>query len=360
MTVPSCCRRLLLKYQGDRKQIRRTGSRLLVISVMAAIVASCSTNAATEPRGSQSVKTVYPTRHIELIYPYGVGSPGDLIARKLAPAMSVFLRGQLIQVVDVPGAVGTIGTSQLVGSAPNGYTIELSPQAPLVFEPYLIKTSYTSPATSYTTLADVAYSHDVLVVSASSPWKDLSEFIAYAKRSPVPVSVSTTGSGGVYDLASRQLAALAGFRVDDVPFTGTPLQVSAVLGGHTTAAVTGITDALPYIAAGKLRALAVFARHAQADLKGVPTVGALGYRVASSVDGVNLWLIAPSHLPNGVTVALDSALSRSLAKASIKSFLAKAGWTEAYAASATASRILTSEYNSTPKLFSLIGGSTHQ
>ena len=309
---------LLLATNRPAKAIMTLSTLLLLGGILSAC--GSSTNSSTGSTTSSASPAVnYPTRPVQIDFPFTVGTPGDLLARELAPALQATLK-QPFNVIDVPGAAGATGMSQALSASPNGYTLALAPLATLAVQPHRTRLSYGSPST-YTPIASLTNEPEVLLVSSKSPFKTLNEFIAYAKLHQV--SVGDSGLGTILDIDSKLLAHDAGYSVNDVPFTGEPQAVAAVLGSHVTAAVVGVTTALPYVKAGNIRVLATFTPKALPSLPNVPPISSFGYKIYY---GVSDYLIAPHGLASSIANKLATAVSQALKSPKLDAFVAKEGW----------------------------------
>ncbi len=325
--------------------------RLLVILGCVCLVgAACSTSVRTAAPTKQPASANWPTRRVEMVYPFGAGTPGDVLARKLAAAITPFLK-QSMEVVDVPGAAGAIGISQVVHAAPNGYVIGFAPIATLAVQPHLARVPYGGPG-SYSAVATLANPINVLMVSGSSPWRTLPEFTQYAKANPGKVSVGTTGKGTIPDIYSRLLARDAGYQVTDIPFPGEPQAIAAVLGNHVTATVIGLSAALPYVKNGTGRVLTLFDQGPSSALPGVPPVSKYHY---DAYEPVPNFVIAPPGTPKGIVADLAKALLAAMKVPTVRDFLSTEGWAVTPAGPEATAQAIKAEFTAFGKITAELG-----
>jgi putative tricarboxylic transport membrane protein len=120
----------------------------------------------------------------------------------------------------------------------------------------------------------------ILVVQAESPWKTLTEFVAYAQKNPNKLRVGGYGAvGSGHNVAFNILAKAAGFQAVWMPYEGTNAAVTALLGGHIDAANSNPGQVTQQVEAGKLRILGVMSEKRLKDLPTVPTYAESGYPV---------------------------------------------------------------------------------
>ena len=195
----------------------------------------------------------YPSRPIEVIVTFGPGGGADSMARQ----MSRLLEGSLkvpLPVVNVAGASGNAGLTQLLGNAADGYSIGT-----------MIALTVSSWATGLgsATIDDfkvVTVTQDspsMLFVPARSPFKTFRELLDHAKANPGKLKVATSGYGTQDDITLKYLASL-GFETTNVPFARPAERYAAPLGGHTDAIYEEPGDVAQLLAGKQLRALVVF------------------------------------------------------------------------------------------------------
>jgi tripartite-type tricarboxylate transporter receptor subunit TctC len=195
----------------------------------------------------------YPSRPIEVIVTFGPGGGADAMARQLTRLLERDL-GTAMPVVNVAGASGNAGLTQLLGNAPDGYSMGT-----------LIALTVSSWATGLgsTTVDDfkiVAVTQDspsMLFVPRNSPFKTFRDFLDHAKANPGQLKVATSGYGTQDDITLKYLESL-GYATTNVPFARPAERYSAPLGGHTDAIYEEPGDVAQLLAAKQLRPIVVF------------------------------------------------------------------------------------------------------
>jgi tripartite-type tricarboxylate transporter receptor subunit TctC len=219
----------------------------------------------------------FPVKPIMLICPWPAGGSSDLVMRAFAEAVGRQL-GQQVVIENRPGASGTMGAGALVNAQPDGYTLTQLPIS--VFRlPHINKTPF-DPLKDITYIINVTGYTFGLVVRADAPWKDLSEFVAYAKANPEKITYGTPGSGTTPHLAVEQFALKAGIKLTHIPFKGFAENMQSLLGGHTMA-LSDSTGWAPHVDAGKARILATYGSKRTKRWPQVPTLLDAGYDTVS-------------------------------------------------------------------------------
>ncbi|MGB6537873.1 MAG: tripartite tricarboxylate transporter substrate binding protein [Xanthobacteraceae bacterium] len=250
----------------------------------------------------------FPNRSITLVVSFAPGGLTDIPARILAPAMQQRL-GQPVVVENKAGASGVVGGSYVVHSAPDGYTLLVSGISE-VQNFYYIHVPY-KVLTDFSPVGMVAVGPPlVLIVNGKSPFKTLSDLIAYAKANPAKTNVSTTGPATSPAIAVSQLNSLAGIKMVAVPYSGSGPAATAVARGDVQAGFTFYPSAEGLAASGQVRVLAVASAHRMAILPNVPTMEELGFRNFDHDAFVGL--LAPRETPASAIDVLNKALNQSI------------------------------------------------
>ena len=219
----------------------------------------------------------FPTKPITLICPWPAGGASDLVMRAFAEAVGKQL-GQNMIVENRPGASGTMGAATLVNAQPDGYTLTQLPIS--VFRTPLMNKMTFDPLKDITYIINVTGYTFGMVVRSDAPWKDISEFVAYAKANPEKITYGTPGTGTTPHLAVEQFALKAGIKLSHIPFKGFAENAQSLLGGHTLA-LSDSTGWAPHVDAGKMRLLATYGSKRTKRWPQVPTLLDAGYDTVS-------------------------------------------------------------------------------
>jgi tripartite-type tricarboxylate transporter receptor subunit TctC len=256
-----------------------------------ALVASSGTQAAAQSSG----------RTIKLLVPAAPGASTDFVARLSADHMSK-TQGVTAVVENRPGANGMIGVEAVSRSAPDGNTVLVTANTYLL-DDLLRKPAY-SPVDSFEPVCFLVQTPAVLVVKADSPYRTLKEFLDAAKAKPGELSLAAVGPGSTFQIGLIELSQKAGVNITFVPYNGSAPAVTAALGGHVTAAISGYAVVVEQIKAGKLRALASGTLKRIAAQPDLPTLDELGFKGME----IENWFgaVAPAKTPKDKLAELVS------------------------------------------------------
>ncbi len=247
----------------------------------------------------------FPAKPVTLLITFPAGGPTDVAGRALAEATSKYL-GQPVVVENRPGATGTLGAVALANARPDGYTVSMTPITVLRL-PHMENVAYDA-------MKDIQYLMGVsgyvfaVIVRADAPWKTMAELVSSAKTNAGKISYGSHGIGGSVHLAMEELSAAQGVKFNHIPFKGSADMLTAMLGGHLDVAVDS-TGAVPHVAAGKARVLAVFTEKRVPVWPDVPTLTELGYGIIStSPYGIGV----PAATPPAIVKVLHDAFKKGL------------------------------------------------
>jgi tripartite-type tricarboxylate transporter receptor subunit TctC len=249
----------------------------------------------------------YPAKPVRIVVPFAPGGGSDFIARFIAQRLSASL-GQQFVVENRAGAGGMIGAEAGIRSAPDGYTLTLISNSYTV-NPSLYKIKY-DPVADIAPVIQISQGPYLVVVHPSLPVQNMRDLIGLAKSEPQRVNFASSGTGSLVHLASELLAAMAGFKLNHVPYKGTGPALTDTIGGQTNALLGSTAATLPHVRSGRLRALAVTTAQRLAAEPSIPTVaesGVPGYEVV-------LWhgFIAPKGIPAPVVERLNAEVNKIL------------------------------------------------
>ncbi|MEJ8840292.1 tripartite tricarboxylate transporter substrate binding protein [Ramlibacter sp. AN1133] len=263
----------------------------------------------------------WPARPIRIIVPFAAGGGVDILTRVLAQHLGEAL-GQSVVVDDRAGAGGNLGVDAAAKSAPDGYTLVMATTGTHTINPELYRSLPFDPEKSFSPISLVASVPNLLVVNPSVPAKSVQELVALAKSRPGALSYASFGNGTSNHLSGEMFKAMAGLNVTHVPYKSATQAVSDLVAGQTAFAFVNTPLALPFVRAGKLRALAVSGARRSAATPEYPTMNAAlpGFAVES-------WygLMAPAGTPQPVVARLTKEVHAVLAKPEVQAFFAKQG-----------------------------------
>lgn len=223
---------------------------------------------------TSTAHAVYPDRPVKLLVGYAPGGSTDIVARLLAKELSSKWR-QTVVVENKPGASGMIAAEQVVRSAPDGYTLLLGYTPEVSINKLVFKNMHYDPVKDLSALDLVASAPLVLVSGPKLGIKNLAELLAL-KGSKEHITYGSPGVGGQQHMAGAMLARLTDIPMTHVPYRGTSLAVSDLLGGQIDLFFATTPPLLQHIRAGKLHAILVASSKREKLLPDVPTAVELG------------------------------------------------------------------------------------
>jgi len=264
----------------------------------------------------------FPAKPIRMIVPFAPGGNVDINARAVAPALGQVL-GQQVIVENRAGAGGTIGADAVAKSAPDGYTLLMASSSIMTNGPALYPKLPYDIVRDLAPVGRVAVVPLVIIVHPSLPARNTRELIAIAKAQGGKLVFANAGVGTTNHLIAELLMIRTGARMSLIPYKGSAPALIDLVAGHVYGHVDQISSALPYIKAGRIRAIAVTTAKRAVALPEVPTLaesGVPGFD-ASTVTGV----LAPAKTPREIVQRLNAALGQVLAQAAVKERFATVG-----------------------------------
>ena len=263
----------------------------------------------------------YPVKPVRIVIGFPPGGPNDLIARAVAPRLAENM-GQPFFIENKPGGNAVIGTSFVAKSQPDGYTL-------LVFSSSQTINPSTRKVIPFDTLKDfvgisgLAVGQIVLAVNPGVSAQSLKDFVALAKSSPGKLNYGSTGTGSATHLGMELFNLMAGIRTVHVPYQGAGPATQDLLAGTVDALFMGVSTAVPYISAGKVRPLAMASLKRSSALPDIPSFQEEGFPKfdISSAFG----LLAPSATPRLVVNRLNDGVQKVLDIGDIKQTFTKLG-----------------------------------
>jgi tripartite-type tricarboxylate transporter receptor subunit TctC len=282
---------------------------------LAAVGFACTT-AAQGPTGQP-----YPTKPIHVIIPYPPGDAADILARLIGPKLTERM-GQQVIVENRAGASGQIGLEALKNAPPDGYTIGVGQGGNLVVAPHTYKKLPYDPLKDFAPLALLATNYLAVVANPNVPFKTAAEMVVWAKANPGKLTVATNGEGGFPHLAFEQLAVMAGFKFQHVPYKGATQIVTDVIGGQVQVGIGAYTSLSPHVLSGRVRLIAV------TNPQRVPNKPELPI-FADAVPGYDSrgWFgyVVPAGTPADIVAKLNEEINRAMRQPDVAEKLTAAG-----------------------------------
>lgn len=263
----------------------------------------------------------WPAKPVTIVVPFPPGGTTDVLARAVAQKLGPVL-GQSVIVENKPGAGATLGAGLVAKANPDGYTL-LMGAVHHTIAPSVYKTLPYSFEKDFVPITTVALVPNVMVVSATSPYKTVKDVVTAAKASPDKLSYGSNGNGTAQHMIGTQFQAETGTKLIHVPYKGSAPLTTDLLGGQVTMSFDTITPVLPFIKDGKLRPLAVTTAKRSSALPNVPTLAEAG------VNGINIgtWfgLLAPVKTPADITAKLNTEVVKIIKSADFQKQMADIG-----------------------------------
>jgi tripartite-type tricarboxylate transporter receptor subunit TctC len=246
----------------------------------------------------------YPERTIRVIVPFATGGATDALGRAMCEVLSLDLKQTCI-VENKPGAGTAIANAYVSQSPPDGYTLLITTSS-FSIVPALSKSLPYGGIEAFSPIAGLGDTPNVMVVRADSPFKTAREFIATAKANPGKYTYGSSGHGSATHLSAELLKSMTSLDIGHAPYKGAMPLITDLLGGHIHAAFSSLPSAMPFIADGRVRPLAVTSASRSARVPETPTFaesGVAGYDVV-------VWygVFAPPRLPQALVKRLNQAL----------------------------------------------------
>ena len=265
----------------------------------------------------------YPDHPVRLVIAQAPGSSIDAMCRVVAAKMSELL-GQQFVADNRTGAGGTIGGAIVAHSDPDGYTLMCAASASQVIGPQLYKKHVTyDPFKDFAPISLFATTQNLLVVNPKTPFKSVSDLIAYAKANPGKLNWSNAGSGFQSHLAGVLFTHMAGINALHVPYKGAGASLSAVIAGESQVTIVPAPSVMGHIRSGLLRPLAIGSEKRSPIAPDIPTI------IESGVPGYvsNGWggLMAPAKTPAAIRTKLYDTLIKTIKDPETNGALTKLG-----------------------------------
>jgi len=264
----------------------------------------------------------WPLRPVKIVVSQAAGGTPDIICRLISEKLSSAL-GQQFVVENRPGGANVVGASAAAHAPADGYTLFFATAAALVSNPHTFKSLPYNPLKDFVAVSMVASNPFLVLANRDVPVNTLSELIDYDKANPGKLAFATDGQRNFSGILATWLNKVSGASILQVPYATMPQGVQDTLAGRTQLTILAIPSAVPHIASGALKPLALSWTKRLAQFPQVPAI-------AETYPGVELtgWLmiVAPAGTPPAIVARLNQELDTILKNPDLVSRLAELGF----------------------------------
>lgn len=286
--------------------------------VAASLIIASAHLTATAPAFAQA----WPNKPVRIVNTFAPGGAADFLARTVADNLTTTFKQQFF-VETHAGAAGAIGVNLVAATPPDGYNFVLTNITMLVLAPIGNPKLGYDP---YKDLSNIAYlggSPIVLSVNAKGDIKTFADFIDHAKKSPKPMTYSSSGVGSAGHLFGELLAQKLDLKFEHVPYKGASQGLMDLVGGHIMFSAQTVTSTAGQMRGGTLRGLAVTSKERIKDFPDLATFTEIGYPDFESA----IWfsLSAPAGLPKDIADKVNREVAKGMTSAAVNQKMLEQG-----------------------------------
>ena len=311
--------------------------RKLLFSCAVSIATSLALLIPVSPGSAQEQS--YPDHPVRIIVPIGAGGAYDIIGRLLANKLTE-QTGQPFFVENRTGAGTLVGTQAAAAAPADGYTLVVGGLSNIVFNFALYQKVPYEPDDFVPVALVYAFPY-VMVARNSLPQKDLAEIISYGRQSPGKLTIAHPGSGSGQQIVAAAFMKRTGTTLVEVPYRSAQAAYPDIIAGRVDLLFDSVTASLPYVAAQKVRGIALLAPQRHPKMPDLPTMTEAGLAGL----GIESWigLFAPSRTPAEVLARLRQETR--IAAAELKDQFEKSGGTLMQIPVAATDKFIKSEFD---------------
>lgn len=255
--------------------------------------------------GTAARADTYPQRTVRFVIPFTPGQGSDVIGRVMSERIAPVWR-QTVLVDNRPGANGALAVSEVTRSAPDGHTVLVTSNSPIVINPNLYKRLAYNPAADLKAVTLAGMVELAIVVHPQVPARTLPELVALLKANPNKYSFGSPGVGSTSHMTMELLMRLTGAQLTHVPYKGSGPAMTDLMGGQIQLMADALPSAMANIQAGRIRAVATTGLRSSSVLPDIPTA------ISQGVNGLPVggWygFFVPVATPTAVVDKLDADL----------------------------------------------------
>jgi tripartite-type tricarboxylate transporter receptor subunit TctC len=250
----------------------------------------------------------YPNRPIKVVVPYTPGGSVDNTCRLITDQLQKQL-GQSVVVENKPGASGMIGSIEVMRAPADGYTL-LCHASSQVYMPQVVKKKTYDAEKDFTSIAQIGYVPLAVVTYPKFEANNFKDFVALVKKSPSKYTWATSGLGTASHLSEEMLNRALKLNMEIITYKGAVPQLTDVMGGHVSAAISPLPGVTSFIKSGHLKVLAFTSDKKMTAYPNVATVSESGLPGFEMNSWYGLW--GPANLPKEIVGKLADQVSLAL------------------------------------------------
>ena len=255
--------------------------------------------------GAAARADTYPQRTVRFIIPFTPGQGSDVIGRVMSERIGPMWK-QTVLVDNRPGANGALAVSEVTRSAPDGHTVLVTSNSPIVINPNLYKKLAYNPAADLKAVTLAGMVELAIVVHPQVPARTLPELVALLKANPNKYSFGSPGVGSTSHMTMELLMRLTGAQLTHVPYKGSGPAMTDLMGGQIQLMADALPSAMANILAGRIRAVATTGVRSSSVLPDIPT--AISQGLTGLPVGGWYGFFVPVATPAAVVDKLDADL----------------------------------------------------
>lgn len=264
-----------------------------------------------------------PNKPVTLLVGFAPGGAADAAARLIAKKLAENI-GQSVIVDNKAGAGGNIAHQQAANGPADGSLLLFGSIGPLTIAPHVMKVNY-DPFKDLAPVSGAVNFPNVLVVHKALGVKNMTEFVALAKKKPGTIDYASTGAGSASHLAGELFDQRAGVQMVHVPYKGGAPALQDLLGERIASYFAAPPTAMPHLESGRLIPIATTGLTRPAYLPNIPTVAESGY---PGFEALNWYaFVAPGKTPPAMLDRWNQEIVKVLNDPTVKDALNKHGLT---------------------------------
>ena len=284
------------------------------------------------PRAAFAADEKYPVKPIQLVVPFPPGGIASSTAQVLADGLQEHL-GQIVNVINKPGAGGMTGVAEVARAKPDGYTIVSTGTDGISVTPAVKQSMPYDSIKDFTFMGSMVETNLTLVVHAKSRYQTIADLFNYSKENDYSLKFGTFGLGSSAHVIAEKIARDNGAKITAVPYQGSAPTIQALAGGFLDFTVSASSGVRPFRDSGDVRVLAALDKNRVWQMPDVPT-----YEEITGIDlgleGLQTGYLGPAGVPQYVVDILSDTIGKIAADPKYQERIKAAGLTMRYLSAA--------------------------